>query len=268
MFFKEDFMFGWKKDLDKQPIETMLLFEERQLQYLPYHGMRRELALVLRTRPYIMWYIKNKAPGLSEWVDGLITEYKDEPIPEDMRAVEIKLLDSMEDWVVYVTNPDDYHNQPFVSWDEKEITGLTDYSNKTVVDIGSGTGKQAFAVAPYAKYVYCVEPVYNLRKYLKNRAKNEGLSNIFVVDGLLEDIPFQDEFADVTMGGHVFGDMPETELSELERITKKNGLIVLCPGNIDEDNEIHEFLINHGFQWSRFLEPEEGYMRKYWKVKN
>jgi len=264
-------MFDWKKDIDKQPIETMLLFEERQLMYLPEHGMRRELALVLKTRPYILWYIKNKAPDLREWVDELLNEYKDEPIPDDMRKVEVDLLHSMEDWVIYVTNPDEYHNLPFVGWDEKELTELTDYSNKIVVDIGSGTGKQAFAVAPFSKYVYCVEPVHNLRKYLRNRAKKEGFNNIFVVDGLLEDIPFHDEFADVAMGGHVFGDMIELELSELERITKKNGMIILCPGNADEDNDIHEFLVNHGFEWSTFFEPGDvfgsGYMRKYWKVK-
>lgn len=262
-------MFNWKKDIGEQSIDTMLLFEERQLLYLPEHGMDKELALVFRTRPYIMWFVKNKAPDLNQWVDELVSRYKDEPIPDDMEAVERKLVCSMEDWVIYVTTPDDYHNQEFVNWDERELTDLTDYTGKTVVDIGSGTGKQAFAVAHLAKYVYCVEPVHNLRKYLRNRAKKEDVTNLYVIDGLLEDIPFNDGFADVAMGGHVFGDFLETELSELERITKKNGLIILCPGNIDEDNEIHEFLINHGFDWSRFLEPGtcigSGYKRKYWK---
>ncbi len=264
-------MFNWKKDIDEQPIETMLLFEERQLLYLPEHGKRRELALVLGTRPYIKWYIQNKAPKLCGWIDELLNEYKDEPIPDDMKSIERELICSMEDWVIYVTTPDDYHNQPFVNWDEKELTELTDYTCKIVVDIGSGTGKQAFAVAPLAKYVYCVEPVYNLRKYLRNRAKKEGISNLFAIDGLLEDIPLNNEFADVAMCGHVFGDMPEEELRELERITKKKGLMVLCPGNDDEDNEYHEFLIKNGFEWSRFLEPGDvigsGYRRKYWKQK-
>ena len=264
-------MFNWKKDIAEQPIDTLLLFDERQLLYFPKHAKRRELALVLKTRPYILWYVKNKATEISEWIDYLLDEYKNEPIPADMRSIEKALICSMEDWVIYVTTPDDYHNQPFVDWDERELTSLIDYSDKTVVDIGSGTGKQAFAVAPFAKYVYCVEPVANLRKYLRNRAKKEAATNIFVVDGLLEDIPFNDEFAEVVMSGHVFGEMFEVELSELERITKKNGLIILCPGNIDKDNECHEFLIKNEFRWSRFLEPGDvvgsGYKRKYWKMK-
>lgn len=260
-------MLNWKKDIGKQPIDTMLLFEERQLIYLPEHGKDRELALVFRTRPHISWFIKNKAPELRKWVDDLIAKYKDEHIPDDMEAIERELICSMEDWVVYVTTPDDYHNQPFVNWDERELTDITDYSGKTVVDIGSGTGKLAFAVAHLSKYAYCVEPVHNLRKYLRNRAKREGLANIYVVDGLLEDIPLHDGFADIAMCGHVFGDFLEAELYELERITKKGGLVILCPGNVDKDNEIHDFLIENGYEWSRFLEPGDGYKRKYWKHK-
>ena len=264
-------MFNWKKDIQEQPIDTILLFEERQLLYFPQHAKRRELALVLKTHPYITWYIKSKAPKLCGWIDCLLDEYKDEPIPNDMGSIEKDLICSMEDWVIYVTTPDDYHKQPFMDWDEKELTNLTDYYGKTVVDIGSGTGKQAFSVAPLAKYVYCVEPVYNLRKYLRNRAKREAYTNIFVVDGLLEEIPFNNEFADIAMCGHVFGDMFEAQLSELERVTKKGGLIVLCPGNSDSDNACHEFLIKNEFEWSRFLEPGDvigsGYKRKYWKRK-
>lgn len=260
-------MFNWKKDIGEQPIDTMLLFEERQLLYLPEHGKDRELALVFRTRPHISWFIKNKAPELRKWVDDLIANYKVEDIPDDMEAIERELICSMEDWVVYVTTPDDYHNQPFVNWDEEELTDLTDYSGKTVVDIGSGTGKLAFAVAHLSKHAYCIEPVHNLRKYLRNRAKREDLANVYVVDGLLEDIPLHDGFADIAMCGHVFGDFPETELNELERITKKGGLVVLCPGNVDKDNEIHDFLIEKGYEWSRFLEPDDGYKRKYWKHK-
>jgi len=86
---------------------------------------------------------------------------------------------------------------------------------------------------------------------------------------LLEKIPFHNGFADIAMCGHVFGEMIEAELAELERVTVKDGLIILCPGNTDDDNECHDFLIRNHFKWSRFLEPGDvkgsGYKRKYWK---
>ena len=39
------------------------------------------------------------------------------------------------------------------------------------------------------------------------------------------------------MGGHVFGDEPEAEWRELERVTKPGGWVILCPGNNDVEDE-------------------------------
>lgn len=265
--------FGWKKNMEQLPIETMLLFEERQLLYLPEHGSRRELALAFRAKPHIEWFIRNKAPLLNAWMDALLLKYANEPLPEGEALLSMftALLYSMEDWVVYVTEPEDYQAQAFNQWDERELTGLTDFNGKIVVDIGSGTGKQAFAAAPYAKYVYCVEPVHNLRKYLRDKAKRLGFDNVFAVDGLLESIPFHEGFADIVTGGHVFGDSLEQEYAELARVCKRGGSILLCPGNVDADNEAHAFLLNKGFAFKRFLEPgntpASGWKRSYWKVK-
>jgi len=87
------------------------------------------------------------------------------------------------------------------------------------------------------------------------------------VDGLITDIPFPDQFADVTMGGHVFGDHLEQEYQEMARVTKPGGMVILCPGNDDRDNDRHRFLVSEGFHWwSRFEGPEDGMKRKYWKA--
>jgi len=211
-------------------------------------------------------------PELETWVNILNQMVANEPLPADMEKLVGDVMESMEDWIIYVTTPDDYHRQSFVGWDESELTSLTDYSCKTVVDIGSGTGKQAFAVAPLAKSVYCVEPVWNLRRYLKKRAVKENFNNIFIVDGIIQKLPFAASFADVTVSGHVVGDDIVSETAEMERITKSGGIIILCPGNIDADNDIHSQLLELGYSWSKFLEPGEGfgsgYKRKYWKIKN
>lgn len=52
------------------------------------------------------------------------------------------------------------------------------------------------------------------------------------------------------------------------RVTKPGGMVILCPGNSDVDNDIHGFLASQGFQWARFEEPPGGgggMKRKYWK---
>lgn len=117
-----------------------------------------------------------------------------------------------------------------------------------------------------ATQVFAVEPVAKLCSYLKTKARSRGVMNVFTIDGLITDMPFPDQFADITMGGHVFGDHPEKECQELIRVTKPGGMVILCPGNNDQDNEAHHHLVAQGFQWARFEEPEDGIKRKYWKT--
>ena len=70
----------------------------------------------------------------------------------------------------------------------------------------------------------------------------------------------------VSLGGSVLiPDDRDAEYQELVRVTKVGGLIILCPGNNDQDNETHDFLVARGFEWSRFEEPRDGWKRKYWR---
>ena len=263
--------FNWKKDIRKQPAEVLLLLDEHHYDYLAKMPQDKDFAYILNAYPHISWYVANKYPKLQQWINSLRSLTEKENIPENIEDIVADFMEKHEDWIIYVTTPDDYHRQSFIDWDETELTKITEFKDKTVVDIGSGTGKQAFAVANIAKTVYCVEPVWNLRKYLKERAVNEQRKNIYVVDGVIEQIPFEDGFADITMGGHVIGENIPAEIAQMERITKPGGMIILCPGNIDADNEVHSQLISMGYSWSRFLEPGEdfgsGYKRNYWKTK-
>lgn len=43
-------------------------------------------------------------------------------------------------------------------------------------------------------------------------------------------------------------------------------MIIHCPGNNDEENETHQFLVSRGYKWSKFDEPNDGVKRKYWKI--
>jgi ubiquinone/menaquinone biosynthesis C-methylase UbiE len=185
--------------------------------------------------------------------------------PGETRQAEVNVLASMTDLVVYAVDPAVYDAQPFLGWDTNELMSLVDFSGKTVIDVGAGTGRLALAVAGKATTVFAVEPVANLRAYLKKQARAKGLQNVYAVDGLITDIPFPEETADVTMAGHVFGDDLDAEYQELVRVTRVGGMIILCPGNNDTDNDAHGFLVARGFEWSRLEEPRDGWKRKYWR---
>ncbi len=223
------------------------------------------MALALQANPVVEWYLRHQCPEVAPWLDQLGAVVVDAGDPRAVRAAELSILRKMNDWLVYVTDPAIYDAQPFLGWDSGELASLVDFTGKIVLDVGAGTGRLAFVAAPTAQVVYCVEPVENLRRYIRKKVRDIDLCNVYAVDGLITEIPFPDGFADVTMGGHVFGDEPEAERSELERVTKLGGMVILCPGNNDQDNEAHQVLMSHGYQWSRFIEPQDGRKRKYWK---
>lgn len=256
--------------LDVTPISfnALLLLERAQLNWFPnWRFPPRELGIALAANPAVAWYLRHKAPEIAPWVDSVLTQpdARAARVPAEVRAAEVAVLSTLEDLLVYALDPAVYDAQPFLNWDPCELTGLTDFTGKVVLDIGAGTGRQTFIVAPLAAAVFPVEPVGNLRDYLREKARRLGLTNVHPVDGLITRIPFPDGFADVVMSGHVYGDEPAAEVAEVTRVTKPGGMVIFIPGNSDVDNAEHRYLAAQGFAWAAFEEPHDGMKRKYWK---
>jgi Methylase involved in ubiquinone/menaquinone biosynthesis len=254
-------------DVSHLSFNTLLLLEKVQLSWLPGWLPEKEVRIAFGANPVVEWYFRNKCPQTNEWLDTVMAADLDsDPSPAEIRQAEVEILSSMTDLIIYAVDPSVYDAQPFLNWDAIELLCLADFTGKTVIDVGAGTGKLTLLVAEKADVVFAVEPVTNLRNYLKLKANSRKLENLHAVDGLITDIPFPSRFADITMAGHVFGDDLEDEYRELRRVTKPGGKIILCPGNSDLDNDKHKFLVSHGFEWSRFEEPRDGVKRKYWKM--
>jgi 2-polyprenyl-3-methyl-5-hydroxy-6-metoxy-1,4-benzoquinol methylase len=270
-------------DVTDLSFNVLLLLEREQLAWLPGWLPEPELATALKANPAVEWYLRHKNPALNPWVDKVMAQVVTSltlsslrsashlPMEEGpgVRAAEETILRSINDLVVYAVNPQIYAELPFLGWDDAELIGLTNFRGKTVVDVGSGTGRLAFTAAEAGAHaIFAVEPVGNLRVYVKGESRKRKLNNVFTIDGLITDLPFPDDFVDIVMGGHVFGDHPEAEHAEMVRVAKPGGMIILCPGNNDQDNERHQFLVDQGFEWSQFEEPGDGIKRKYWKTVN
>jgi SAM-dependent methyltransferase len=253
-------------DVSHLSFNNLLLLEQVQLSWLPGWLPETELRIALKANPVVEWYFRHKCPQINQWLDQVMSIEIGLCSPAKIRQAEIEVLASMTDLIVYAVDPLIYDAQPFLNWDPNELLSLTDFRGKTVIDVGAGTGKLTLLIAEKAGVVFAVEPVTNLRNYLKKKARARSLDNIYPVDGLITDIPFPARFADITMAGHVFGEYLEAEYKELSRVTKSSGMIILCPGNNDLENETHQFLVSHGFEWSRFEEPRDGMKRKYWKT--
>lgn len=249
-------------DVSSLSFYTLLLLEEAQIGWFPrFNVPEAEFATALRAYPTIEWYLRHKCPQVNPWLDSVLKRSPQDL--QDLRKAELAVLSCFEDLLVYVHDPSIYDAQPFLQWDDRELTSLADFSDKTVIDVGAGTGRLTFAVRD-AKAIFSVEPVANLRRYIMKKARKLGRTNVYALDGLITQIPLPDRFADITMGGHVFGDEPEAEYNELRRVTRPGGQIILCPGNKDIDDSVHHFLLSRGFRWQRFEEPHSAMVRKYW----
>jgi len=261
---------GWL-DVTELPIDWLYMLEKEHLKWTAAGWKdnaprERSLGICLNHHPTLLWYFKTFNPEDALWFQR-IAEAIDEPLSAaEIRQAEVEVLNWMNDWLVYIINPQVYLDLPFTQWSEQELTNMADFHGKRVLDIGAGPGLLTFIAAKTARAVYAVEPVSNLRRFIRKRAVDMGYRHVYAVDGLITAIPFEDKFADLTMAGHVCGDDWEGEIEEMRRVTAPGGMIVLHPATNDSetDQEGHTFLVNKGFRWQRFEEPEEGWKRSYW----
>lgn len=261
-------MLNW---LDVTPLDfnVLLLLEREQLGWLPGWNWRSlaPLAIALRANPCVTWYLSHKNPAIASWVDELLAAHPGRPeSDEEIREAEIAVLRHLVDLLVYALDPARYDALPFTAWDDGELTSIVDFTGRRVLDVGAGTGRLTFVAAPLAATVWAVEPVENLRRFIRDKAAARGLDNVYAVDGLITAIPFPDAFAGVVMAGHVFGDHPAAELAEMERVTRPGGMVVFMPAANHPDDPDHRFLVDNGYQWGTFVEPGDGPKLKYWKL--
>ncbi len=77
----------------------------------------------------------------------------------------------------------------------------------TVLDVGSGPGRFALAVAPEVRQVTAVDPSKKMMSLLRKRAKEAGIANVRTVTGLWQDVEV--EPADVVLCCHVLPLIPD-----------------------------------------------------------
>ena len=156
---------------------------------------------------------------------------------------------------------------PYIKdWDSNRLLSMTEFKDKVVLDIGSGTGRLAFAAATTARCVYACEPVDRLREYMHEKQKRLSVKNLYVVDGSIEMLPFPDKMFDIVMSGHVSGDDFEAELREMSRVTRPGGYIIDCPGEDDRNKPEGPVkdLIEYGFRSSHYISKSGGDVYRYW----
>ena len=252
---------GWIKP-EEYSFNSFLLLERFQIQLmLDSAGWQREkeewrasMAIALRANPAVAWYFKRRCPQCEALVDELLANASPLPNGEDIRRAEIFVLASVEDFTIYTTPELMAERCDFIrGWSKERLYELADLSAKVVLDVGSGSGRLAFAAAERAAWVYASEPVGTLRDFMRDKIAREGISNVRVLDGLITDLPFPDATFDIVMNGHVVGDDWDKEIAEMSRVCKPGGWLLDVPGDSERDLKPLTELTSRGWEELHYI---------------
>lgn len=271
-------LYGWIKAEDYS-FNSILLMDRWILRYLVGMGQsgvgyyasseyRKHLGIALAYNPAVHWYFENKCPESKDHITTLIENAPQNLTADEVRSSEIYVIQAIETFVVYLY-PEVMESQCgyIRDWTPDKLLSIVDFTGKIVLDIGSGTGRLAFAAAQKAKKVYASEPVDCLREFMKDKIKKHGIKNMVVLDGVVEDIPFEDNTFDIVMSACVFGDDYDAEYSEMARVVKSGGHIIDCDGENggEEPEPRKKDLLRLGFEYSHYVSKNNGDVYRYWK---
>ena len=214
-------------------------FQIRLLLSYKFPEWQNNLGVALRHNPAVLWYFTHKCPECADVAKRISADAPERLSCEEIRKAEIFVMACEQDFVIYTT-PElmDTHCGFIYNWDKEHLYELANFTDKIVLDVGSGSGRLALAAAEKAKRVYASEPVDNLREYLRDKIVRERINNIRVVDGMADSLPFEDNTFDIVMSGHVVGDDFDKEIAELTRVAKNGGWVIDCQGDrLDLDDK-------------------------------
>ena len=270
--------YGWIKAEDYS-FNSILLMDRWILRYIVGLGQsgvghyanpeyRNHLGIALAYNPAVRWYVENKCPESKDRVISLVENAPQNLTADEVRTSEVYIIQAKETFMVYLY-PEIMASQCgyIRDWTSDKLLSIVDFTDKVVLDIGSGTGRLAFAAAQKAKKVYASDPVDCLREFIRDKIKEQGIKNMVVLDGVVEALPFEDNTFDIVMSACVFGDDYNAEYAEMARVVKSCGYIIDCDGENggEEPEPSKKELLKLGFEYSHYISKNGGDVYRYWK---
>jgi AraC family transcriptional regulator len=133
--------------------------------------------------------------------------------------------------ILYRDYPEVYEEWTKVKKDGGGNLKYLGLEGKIVVDIGSGTGKSSFDMAPLAKQVIGIEPEESMMKIAEENLKLKGFKNVIFKKGSQDNIPLPDHSVDMVAcltGGNL------SEVVYIERFVKEAERVLVKGGSIVE----------------------------------
>lgn len=169
--------------------------------------------------------------------------------PEELRTTQEAILQRCAWNVGMAKSPATWDALPWGYWDPNEIHDRVDVRDRTVLDIGAGTGQATLRCAPYAKHVIALEPVAVLREYIERKVSAHGFQNVTTIEGLLERVPLADDAVDAAiLTNGSFGWKPNEELREIDRVVRPGGRALMLAPCRPSDLDILDRIRRAGYE--------------------
>lgn len=230
--------------------EDLLLLETFQIKYLPDRMTGKEFSALLQEYPVVLRFLEAKYPPVGSYLAELLNENE----VADKQQIEEQCQEALweiADLIIYNKHPELYDRNTHIQWDISEINSIISLDGKIVADVGAGSGRIAFMVAPIAQTVFAVEPITSFRTFMKEKAQEKEVRNLFVMDGTLDSIPIPDQTLDALITSNAIGWNLQEELKEVERVIKTGGhAIHLLQSQNSHDNPFHDILVSSSWNYS------------------
>jgi ubiquinone/menaquinone biosynthesis C-methylase UbiE len=130
------------------------------------------------------------------------------------------------------------------------------------LDIASGTGEFARALAPHVGTVIGLDATDAMMEQGKKFIEQAGIENISFKKGIVQDIPFEDETFDIVSSRYAFHHFadPRPVISEMARVCKTGGHVIIVDIIVPDESTAVE---SNYYEWlcdqshTRALHPGE-----------
>ncbi len=139
-------------------------------------------------------------------------------------------------------------------WSFLDIVKKYTKSSDVLLDIGCGTAFKTIQLANNVNKIYAMEPNKKMRKKAEENIINANISNVVLLDGRAENLPFENESFDI-----VTCIVAPHETTEIFRVLKSGGYAIIEKiGDRDKYNLKQEFGFDESWPRWQFLSFSKG----------
>jgi ubiquinone/menaquinone biosynthesis C-methylase UbiE len=140
----------------------------------------------------------------------------------------------------FSSDGDTYADEEGLAW---MLADLPMSADATALDVATGTGEFARALAPHVSTVIGLDATDAMLERGKSFVRKHGIPNIAFQKGIVQDMPFEDETFDIVSSRYAFHHFadPKPVLSEMIRVCRKGGYLIIVDIVVPDESTAAEY---------------------------